>query len=149
MPIGVIFQSPTLEGFAAEIDWAQDPTGLRLNGTMPLSGKIEDEAYAADARDLVRKLPSSITRASPDQSGPYTVFVTGATGFLGSYVVRELLQQNMRVIAHVRSQDSAAGRARIENTTRAYGLWSDDWSSRLEVVTGDISKEKLGLSPDD
>ncbi len=69
VPIGVIFQSPTLEGFAAEIDRAQDPTGLRLDGTMPLSGKIEDEAYAADVRDLVRNYPALLQERPQTRAG--------------------------------------------------------------------------------
>ncbi|KAM0431871.1 hypothetical protein ACHAPT_005124 [Fusarium lateritium] len=149
VPVNVIFRSQTLEALAAEIDRAQDPIGLRLDA-MPLigDGTTEDEAYAADARDLVAQLPESIPQAPDAETGP-TVLLTGATGFLGSYVLRELLEgpTRARVIAHVRAKDAAAGLARVEAATTAYGLWSPSWTSenRLEVVVGDISKPRLGL----
>ncbi|KAK5449593.1 large subunit of alpha-aminoadipate reductase [Exophiala xenobiotica] len=154
LPVSVIFQSQTLQALAAEIDRAQDPIGLRLD-TMPLPGDgiVEDEAYAADARDLVRQLPQAVhgppTELDYSSASP-TVLLTGATGFLGSYILHELLEGNTkaRVIAHVRAKDAAAGLARLETITMAYGLWSPSWtqSSRLEVVVGDISKDHLGLS---
>ena len=67
MPVSVISQSPTLETLASEIDCGQDPIGLRLD-TMPLSGdeNVGDDAYAADARGLVRQLPESIQSAATD-----------------------------------------------------------------------------------
>ncbi|KAL2756478.1 hypothetical protein ACRALDRAFT_1042487 [Sodiomyces alcalophilus JCM 7366] len=153
VPMSAIFQSQTLEAFAAEIDRAQDPTGLRLDAGIA-SGydpAAQDEAYAADADDLMSQLPESIPTAptGPGAPAPETVFLTGATGFLGSYIVRELLSRNLRVITHVRSQDAASGLARIEAATKAYGLWSDDWRPRLQAVVGDISKPRLGLSPSD
>ena len=156
LPLTVIFQSQTLEALAAEIDRAQDPIGLRLDA-MPLSGDetVEDEAYATDARDLLRQLPKSIRSAPIDwdnaKTSP-TVFLTGATGFLGSYILHELLEGPIkaRVIAHVRAKDSALGLARLETTAKAYDLWSPAWTSkstsRLEVVVGDIAKLQLGLS---
>ncbi|KAM4067251.1 AMP-binding enzyme [Hirsutella rhossiliensis] len=143
----------TLEALAAEIDRAQDPIGLRLDAMpLPGDGNMEDEAYAADARDLVSQLPESIQQAPKDwdyTETPPTVLLTGATGFLGSYVLHELLEGPSRahVVAHVRAKDAAAGLARVEAATKAYGLWSPTWTStsRLEVVAGDISKPYLGL----
>ena len=87
MPVSVIFQSST--------EIAQDPIGLRLDA-MPLFGdeNVEDEAYATDARDLVRQLPKFMRSAAADwdfANTPPTVFLTGATGFLGSYILHELL----------------------------------------------------------
>ena len=153
MPVSVIFRSQTLEALAAEIDRALDPIGLRLD-TLPLPGDApgQDEAYAADARDLANQLPASVQSAALtwDQAGTPTVFLTGATGFLGSYILRELLEgpAKARVIAHVRAKDSAEGLSRLETTAKAYGLWSPEWtsSSRLEAVVGDISKPHLGLT---
>lgn len=156
MPIRVIFQSQTLESLAAEIDRAQDPIGLRLDA-LPLIRvrDVEDEAYAADAKDLANQLPKSFSTAEANwdyMASTPTVLVTGATGFLGSYIVHELLEGPTRshVIAHVRAKDTAEGLARLETVTKAYGLWSPEWvsSSRLEVVVGDISKPQLGVARD-
>lgn len=154
VPVSAIFQSQTLEALAAEIDRAQDPIGLRLDAMpLPGDGNVKDEAYAADATNLVRQLPASIRSAAIDSdyaNTPPTVLLTGATGFLGSYILRELLEgpSKAHVIAHVRAKDAAAGLARLENITKTYGLWSPSWTStsRLEVVVGDISKAQLGLS---
>ena len=119
VPVNTIFQSQTLEALAAEVDRALDPIGLRLDA-MPLlaDGVVRDEAYAADARDLVRHLPSAIKTAEHKWSrgGPSpTVLLTGATGFLGSYILRELLELpvSARVIAHVRAADAATGLGRL------------------------------------
>ena len=156
VPVSVIFQSPTLEALASEIDRAQDLIGLRPEA-MPLTGdeKVEDEVYAADARGLVCQLPEFMPSAVADwdyANTPPTVFLTGATGFLGSYILHELLDgpTKARVIAHVRAEDAAVGLSRLESTMKAYGLWSPSWitASRLEVVIGDISKPQLGLSQD-
>lgn len=154
VPIRAIFQSQTLEALAAEIDRAQDPIGLRLDA-MPLDvdAKVEDEAYAVDARDLASHLSKSIPTAATRwdaAAGTPTVLLTGATGFLGSYIVHELLEGPIqaRVIALVRAKDPAAGLARLETVMKAYGLWSPAWiaSSRIEVVVGDMSKPQLGLA---
>ncbi|PHH85060.1 hypothetical protein CDD83_973 [Cordyceps sp. RAO-2017] len=156
VPVGVIFQSQTIEALAAEIERALDPIGLRLD-TNPLvgDGQAKDEAYAVDARELVRQLPDSIQSVDADSTnaaGAPVVLLTGATGFLGSYMVHELLEGPARahVIAHVRAKDAADGLARLENAAKAYGLWSSSWvsSSRLEAVVGDISKPQLGLGQD-
>jgi L-2-aminoadipate reductase len=154
LPLSVIFQSQTLEALAAEIDRSQDPIGLRLDAMpLPRDENVEDEAYAADARDLVRQLPESIQGAATNwdyTNSPPTVFLTGTTGFLGSYILHELLEgpTKAHVIAHVRAKDAAAGLTRLETVTKAYGLWSSTWTftSRLEVIVGDISKPELGLS---
>ena len=148
VPMSAIFQSQTLGEFASEIDRALDPTGLRLD-VAPFTGygaNAEDEAYAADARDLAKKLPEKIPAAEAQNGGsPETVLLTGATGFLGSYILRELLERGHCVIAHVRAKDAAAGLERIETIARAYGIWSDEWRERLEAVTGDIAKPHLGV----
>ncbi|EOD47355.1 l-aminoadipate-semialdehyde dehydrogenase large subunit [Neofusicoccum parvum] len=147
IPMSVIFQSQTLEAFSTEIDRAQDPAGLRLEHA-PAPEDVTDEAYSADARELAQQLPKSIPSANLDFSESKTVFLTGATGFLGSYLLRDLLSRGLRVIAHVRAKDPAAGLERIVATCQAYGIWSEGWRSQLDVVVGDLSKPSLGLAQD-
>ena len=54
VPISTIFQHPTLRGFAANIDQALDPIGLRLDSVDQLEEIPENEDYSADARDLCK-----------------------------------------------------------------------------------------------
>ena len=153
LPVSVIFRSQTLAALAAEIDRAQDPIGLRLDATaLPGDGHALDEAYAADAKDLASELPQAFPSTPLEfaTGSKPTVLLTGATGFLGSYILHELLNGPLEatVIAHVRAKDAAAGLARLESTAKAYNLWSQEWvrASRLQAVVGDISKPHLGLA---
>ncbi|KAJ5093921.1 NRPS-like protein biosynthetic cluster [Penicillium angulare] len=149
IPMGAIFQSQTLETFSAEIEHAQDPTGLRLDQNVHASSAIVDQAYSADARELAAHLPSTIPKSTTSEAT--TAFLTGATGFLGSYILNGLLEsnKNMRVITHVRCKDSASGLQRLQGIAEAYGLWRQDWAGRVEVVPGDIAKPQLGMSTQD
>lgn len=152
LPVNVIFRSQTLRALASEIDRALDPIGLRLDA-MPLQGDGEsgDESYAADAEELVSQLPDSIPQAPKDwdyTKTPPTVLLTGATGFLGSYILRELLEgpAKAHVIVLVRADNPEAGLSRVKSTLTAYGLWSSEWLPRIEAVVGDMSKPSLGLT---
>ena len=142
-----IFQHPTLRGFAAEVDRAQDPIGLRLDAAGDLTnGAYHDEDYAADAKELVQKLAPKFQNATVDFSKRTMVFLTGATGFLGAYILQDLLlRPSVHVIAHVRAKDAESALKRIVQSCTAYGIWQESWLSRIECVTGDLSKPDMGL----
>ncbi|PHH65594.1 hypothetical protein CDD81_2029 [Ophiocordyceps australis] len=77
---------------------------------------------------------------------PESVLVTGATGFIGAFIVHELLQKG--IVAHclVRANSHDEGRCRLETTLEDYGLWRPDYASLLQPVVGDITQPLLGLS---
>jgi len=79
-----------------------------------------------------------------------TVLVTGATGFLGIQIVRDLLTRShiQKVIALVRAQDERHARKRMLSSARVARWWSPKLASCLEVWVGDLSKTKLGLNQD-
>ncbi|CAK7564566.1 MAG: putative NRPS-like protein biosynthetic cluster [Sporothrix epigloea] len=156
VPIRAIFQHQTLEALAAEIDRAQDPIGLRLDA-VPLESdaKVLDEAYAVDARELTSELAASIPAAPTTWTGPAapTVLLTGATGFLGAYIVHELIEgpTKANVIALVRAKTQEEGDARLAAIMTAYSLWSPAWTTasptpRIRVVVGDFAQPQLGLT---
>lgn len=80
---------------------------------------------------------------------PAHVFLTGATGFLGAFLLSELLRQT-RADIHclVRASDAEAGKERIRKTLESYSLWDEDLASRIVPVAGDLSEPSLGLSPE-
>jgi L-aminoadipate-semialdehyde dehydrogenase len=144
--MSIIFQNPTLKTFAAQIERRTSATNGEVNGH---ADAVED--YAADAKNLAKTLPASFPSADSKitSSTPLTVFLTGATGFLGAYLLRDLLTRTsppIKVIAHVRSVDSAAALHRVTQSCQAYGVWDPSWTSRITCVTGNLGGHHLGLS---
>jgi L-aminoadipate-semialdehyde dehydrogenase len=148
VPMNTIFQYPTLRGFSANIDQALDPIGLRLESSEAIEDDPEDEDYSADARDLSQKLSKFDSRGELQPGQDVTTFLTGATGFLGAYILRDLLSRPGKVVALVRAKDAEAAFDRVQQTCQAYGIWDDSWRSRLECVVGDLEKSNFGIAPE-
>lgn len=74
-----------------------------------------------------------------------TIFLTGATGYLGAHMLRELLEQGAdKVICLLRNYSDV----RLRETLNQYfgeAFYLHNWG-RIETVCGDISACKLGLS---
>lgn len=83
-----------------------------------------------------------------------TVLLTGVTGFLGAFLLRDLLEStSAQIICLVRFADSSqddipAGIARIRRNMLDFGLWSDNIMERVEILPGNLSRKRFGLSPD-
>ncbi|RFZ49476.1 Linear gramicidin synthase subunit D [Mycobacterium marinum] len=74
------------------------------------------------------------------------ILLTGGTGYLGAYLIRELLiQTEARISCLVRASTPEEGRQRILNNLCRYGLWDVTFESRVDVVLGDLTAPWLGL----
>ncbi|KAL1983041.1 hypothetical protein VTN96DRAFT_524 [Rasamsonia emersonii] len=154
--MNAIFRSPTLKGFASEIDrliefesFTDNQGQEAANGTSPAAPQLDDE-YSKDARKLVESLPASFAApTSSVLSDQTTVFLTGATGFLGAHILRELLSRqnpSVKVVAHVRAKSEEQALDRIRSSCQAYGFWDPSWTDRLQCVRGNLGDPQLGLS---
>lgn len=150
--INSLYENPSLAGFSAQVDRQLDAGA----GAADDAGADEqDYAYARSLDDLVKQLPATFPSADPStiraKASP-TVLLTGATGFLGAYLVKDLLQRTSRsvsLIAHVRSvKDPEGALSRLRRSLEGYGLWRDEWRSRLSCVVGDLTKPRLGVDAD-
>ncbi|MED7818402.1 MULTISPECIES: non-ribosomal peptide synthetase [unclassified Francisella] len=80
-----------------------------------------------------------------------TVLVTGATGFLGSHIVSELIKLNKKVIAIVRGKDDSEALMRTKEKLHYYfdtTLDRNFENGDIKIFAGDLSKGKLGLTDD-
>ena len=151
--IGRIYKLPSLKDMASHIE--------RLSAADSLEGGLDeyDEqvndavaeiSYAEDAHELAKMLPASFPLAGKlDRLISPTVFLTGATGFLGAFILRDILQRQnpeVNVIALVRAKTEADALARVEATCRAYGIWSETWRARLQCIAGTLGEHQFGLS---
>lgn len=75
------------------------------------------------------------------------VFLTGATGVLGIYLLSELLlTTSYKIYCLVREKNKSDGLMRIKTTLINHNLWQEKWSDRIIPITGDLGKINLGLS---
>jgi L-aminoadipate-semialdehyde dehydrogenase len=146
--MSAIFRSPTLKTFASEIE--KKLAGSAANGSVDNEEQnVED--YAGDAKILEKTLPALFPSADYEiePTTPVTVFLTGATGFLGAYLLRDLLTRSappIKVIAHVRALDTKKAINRVVQTCQAYGVWDPSWAERISCVTGNLGEPRLGMS---
>ena len=146
VPLGLIFKEPTIEGLSREIDrigFGGPDAKQNIN-----SAPVKDD-YSKDALILKDSLANSYPSAPDLKSmSKVSVFVTGVTGFLGSFILSDLFHRkgpNVHVFAHVRAADKKQGLQRIISACKAYGVWNQDWENKITVVTGDLGKERLGI----
>ena len=148
--INTLYENPSLAGFSARIDKLLGLTN-GINGDS-VEVKEEDRSYSRSLDELLKRLPTVYRTADPTtirRSARLTVFLTGATGFLGAYIIKDVMDRTrhaVRLIAHVRNaSDSKAALDRLRRSLLGYGLWQDEWSTRLSCVVGDLSKPHLGI----
>lgn len=148
VPLGLIFKEPTIGGLAKQIERLRSgDIDFIKDGE---SNGVTEPEYEKDARALcVSHLAKSYqTRAEIKDDESVTIFLTGTTGFLGSFLLRDLLNRKSvsKVIAHVRAKDATVGMQRLISTLEGYGVWNASWQDRIQVVCGDLGQDRLGLS---
>lgn len=75
---------------------------------------------------------------------PRQILLTGATGFLGTWLLYELLQQtHAKIYCLVRGCKD--GTDRIREKLLNHQLWQDSFDSRISILEGDLQAPFLGL----
>ncbi|MDD5997965.1 MAG: thioester reductase domain-containing protein [Bacteroidales bacterium] len=87
-----------------------------------------------------------------DQYNGNTVFITGATGFLGSHILAELIERedyrNRDIVCLVRCASPNHGVERIRETFNRYNLNAHNLG-RVKIISGDLVLPEFGLDHKD
>ncbi|MGZ2356975.1 amino acid adenylation domain-containing protein [Streptomyces sp. 372A] len=134
-----LFATPTVEG----VD--------RLLGRAP--GEEEhDEAATPDFAAEVRLAPGVTAERRirrPDRPSARPL-LTGASGFLGAFLLRDLIEATggpVDCLVRAASPESAAQRLRAN--LEHYGLWQSRYADLIHPVPGDLAAPGLGLAADE
>jgi len=74
-----------------------------------------------------------------------SVLLTGATGFVGAFLLRTLLDETAATVHCLVRPGPTDGFTRVRRNLTRYRLWSDGDAERLRVVHGDIRRPLFGL----
>lgn len=77
-----------------------------------------------------------------------TVFLTGATGYLGTEILHQLVNQDGvdKIAVLVRANTPEQARSRVRKTAETAGWWKLEYEAKIEVWLGDLGKQQLGLT---
>ncbi|MEH2171176.1 MAG: thioester reductase domain-containing protein [Nostoc sp.] len=77
---------------------------------------------------------------------PKNIFLTGGTGFLGAFIIRELLQEtNADIYCLVRAANADEGKSKLQKNLQQYAIWQEEFKSRIIPIVGDLSLPLLGV----
>lgn len=134
VPATAFRDGTTVEGIAASL-----PTGS--------VAAAEDDAPPRQPLLDPQIRPATAAAQPAVQTGD-KILLTGATGFLGGYLLRDLLRADPEsvLLCLVRAEDPETGRQRLQRRLQAIGGWDEAFAPRLVAVPADLARPRLGLS---
>jgi amino acid adenylation domain-containing protein/thioester reductase-like protein len=134
VPLECLFQAPTVEGFAKLL-----PT-LKAQG--PTAFQMPSHLLLAEA-----ELPGEIYPTTAAKNNRHRLFLTGATGFIGAFLLQELLIKQPKATIYCLIRAKTVGEAidRLRSVMKGYEIWEDGFSERIIPVLGDLEKPQFGM----
>lgn len=143
VPIGRLAAPATLSSHLEIVLAIRDGNTAAVQADLP--GVLRaDSVLEDDIRPTLSNM-CAVNKAS-------TILLTGTTGFLGAFLLNDLLQStDAKIICLVRfsdpsEQDGPAGIARLRRNMLDLGLWHDSIMERVEILPGNLSRKRIGLS---
>ncbi|MFF4757677.1 amino acid adenylation domain-containing protein [Streptomyces sp. NPDC001292] len=138
-----LLRSPTLEDFAAAVAALTSVEDQRARAA-PDAGTVD---FRAEAR-LGFALPPP-RGPEPDWRHPREVLLTGASGFVGAFLLDRLLRRTgARVHCPVRGRDAAHARQKVMRNLARFKLATTEAADRVVCFPADLAEPGLGLEPD-
>jgi len=133
------FEVPTIAGIADAIALAS-----QTNST---STSPQEETIDLNAEAILDPTISPENINFEWDKEPYHILLTGATGFLGTHLLNELLKQtHANIYCLVRASNVQQGIEKIQKSLERYLLCNPPISNRIIPVLGDLSQPFLGLA---
>lgn len=129
------------------------PTIIGLSKLMTNNNSVLDNDYQ---KKLLQELGSdfqstarlkAVKKTNENLTNPKYILITGAGGFLGRYMVRELLKfTNAKLFCHIRGKDENEARNRLMDSFREAQLDYLIDHPRIIPIHGDLAKPYIGVN---
>ncbi|MDH6097392.1 thioester reductase domain-containing protein [Anabaenopsis sp. FSS-46] len=144
----LLWHYPNIESLSqrlAESDRLESPLGLDTSPDPQLNPMVLNLA----AEVVLDPTIDPANAVSVDVAIPKHIFLTGGTGFLGAFIIRELLQEtDADIYCLVRAANGLEAKTKLQKNLQQYAIWDEKFNSRLIAVVGDLAKPLLGINPE-
>ncbi|PNY29794.1 Nonribosomal peptide synthetase-like protein [Tolypocladium capitatum] len=145
VPLAPLAGNPTLEGHVDAVRAARDGHTAAVQADLPAVLRTD-----CMLPDEIQSNGTPMRRLNDAD----TVLLTGTTGYLGAFLLKAILEStSAHVLCLVRFTEPSedyrpAGMARIRKNLIDMGIWDDAMLDRMEIVPGNLTRSRLGLSPE-
>ncbi|PSB21039.1 short-chain dehydrogenase [filamentous cyanobacterium CCP2] len=143
LPIRALVEDPSIASIGAIVL-------EQLTPEVHSTGKTESKGNDLDLNAEVVLDPAihPDNAQMPMVGEPTSILLTGATGFLGAFLLQELLEQTPAdIYCLVRAEDLESAAERLQKNLQAYDLWQEAFGARIIPVLGDLAQPQLGMTP--
>jgi amino acid adenylation domain-containing protein/thioester reductase-like protein len=148
LPLRALFEQPTVANLARIIDVAIKGEGevvYASRGNFIQSGQLSLEKLTAEAQLAPDINANGLVYNHIAE--PKHILLTGATGFVGAFLLHDLLRMTSAdVYCLLRAEDAAMGIQRLKRNLNNYLLWDDAFEDRIKPILGDLGEPCLGLT---
>ena len=144
LALKLLFSVRQRMGHVIEIgDVYRNPTLAEMAHGLGSKEKIEERILLAREAEVPQYIVSGRNRS---HQPPRAVLLTGATGFVGRFLLSQLLlSTDAKVHCLVRAQSVHQAVSRLKNVLSKWNLWRSEFDQRLETISGDLGLPNLGL----
>lgn len=144
IPLRALYETPSVRALAQRLEQRRQDV---FQAELCFDPTLDLDREAQLAQEIAPPDPGQASVVDP--SRPRAIFLTGATGFVGAFLLAELLaktSQDVQVFCLVRARDLADAASRLRDALRRYGIWHAEYQARVQPVLGDLAAPCLGLS---
>jgi amino acid adenylation domain-containing protein/thioester reductase-like protein/non-ribosomal peptide synthase protein (TIGR01720 family) len=106
----------------------------------------ESDILSFEKRIVSLKLSFGSVKATREPPLSQVVFITGATGYLGRYILAQLLDSGFTCVCLVRGSSHRIAEERLQKVMVDSAIWNPRFKNQIEILCGDISEERFGLA---
>ena len=136
LPESLLTDSPNVQRLTEALRHSTMPGDADTGDTGALCQQMLEDSRLDDD---IQPAMAARTAGAPKQ-----VLLTGATGFLGTALLRELIDAGLYVVCPVRAT-SGAPADRVRASLEQFGLWRDSDIHRFLAIAADLEQPGIGL----
>ncbi len=132
----------SLQSHLRVTDVYESPTIRELVARVRGNSNIDEWVDLAKEATLSQPI---VARTELPRAPATAILLTGATGFVGRFLLEQLLQETRATIyCLVRAPSQQQAALRLKKALEKWGLWSQQCEARVVAITGDLRLPRLG-----